>query len=62
MGKATESLYVSTLGEVDVILRIKIIRDGNGIKLRQSHYIEKVLKKLYVFDETAMSTPMDQHV
>ena len=50
------------MGEADVILGIKITRDGNGIKLRQAHYIEKVLKQFNMFDITLMSTPMDQHV
>ena len=31
------------MGEVDVILGIKIIRNNDGIHLSQSHYIEKVL-------------------
>ena len=50
------------MGETDVILGIKIIRDGNRIKLSQAHYIEKVLKKLSMLDPTPISTPMDQHV
>ena len=49
-------------GEADVILGIKIIRDGNGIKLSQAHYIEKVLKRFNMFDTTPISTSMDQHV
>jgi hypothetical protein len=32
------------LGEADVILNIKLLREGNGgITLVQSHYVEKVL-------------------
>ena len=31
------------MGEADVILGIKIIRNNDGISLSQSHYIEKVL-------------------
>jgi hypothetical protein len=32
------------LGEVDIILNIKLLREGNGrVTLMQSHYVEKVL-------------------
>ena len=50
------------MGEANMILGIKIIRDGNGIKLSQAHYIEKALKRFNMFDITPMSTLMDQHV
>ena len=34
------------LGEADVILNIKLLREGNdGITLVQSHYVEKVLSR-----------------
>lgn len=32
------------LGEADVILNIKLIRNEDGITLLQSHYVEKVLR------------------
>ena len=50
------------MGEADVILGIKIIRDGNGIKLSQDHYIEKVLKRFNIFKTSLISTPMDKLV
>jgi len=31
------------MGEIDVILGIKIIRNNDGICLTQAHYVEKVL-------------------
>ena len=40
----SSSFQMKDMGEADVIFRIMIIRDGNGIKLRQAHYIDKVLK------------------
>ena len=58
----SSSFQMKDMGEADVILGIKIIRDGNGIKLSQAHYIEKVLKRFNMFDTTPMSTPMDQHI
>ena len=36
------------MGEVDVILGIKITRDSDRIMLSQGHYIEKILKDLVI--------------
>ena len=49
VGKSTKDLLSSNfdmkdLGEADVILGIKIIRNSEGITLSQSHYVEKYLK------------------
>ena len=46
------------IGEADVILGIKIIRQGNHIKLSQSHHIEKILKRFSMLDKAPVSTPM----
>ncbi|GJW08005.1 hypothetical protein Tco_1570428 [Tanacetum coccineum] len=48
-----------TCGEADVILGIRIKHESNGIAISQSHYVEKVLKKLNYFDCTLVSTPID---
>ncbi|KAL0435451.1 UNVERIFIED_CONTAM: Retrovirus-related Pol polyprotein from transposon TNT 1-94 [Sesamum radiatum] len=50
------------MGEADVILGIRIIRENKGISISQSHYIEKVLKKFNCFDCTSVSTPIDPNV
>ncbi|GKC21237.1 zinc finger, CCHC-type containing protein [Tanacetum coccineum] len=47
------------MGEVDVILGIKIKRENKGIVITQSHYIEKILKKFNREDCSSVSTPMD---
>jgi len=47
------------LGEVDVILGIKIRKNNSGFSLCQSHYIEKALKKLNCFDVAPIRTPYD---
>lgn len=47
------------LGEADVILGIKIKREGKGLTLTQSHYIEKVVKRFQCDKSTPVSTPMD---
>ena len=47
------------LGEAEVILRIKIIRTPNEIKLSQEHYVKKILRKFEHFDCKPVSTPYD---
>ncbi|GJW62564.1 hypothetical protein Tco_0111899 [Tanacetum coccineum] len=45
------------MGEVDVILGIRIQKNSNGYILTQSHYIEKTLKKFGHYDDrTKLST------
>ncbi|GKD48888.1 zinc finger, CCHC-type containing protein [Tanacetum coccineum] len=51
--------FMKDMGEVDVILGIKIKHESNGIATSQSYYIEKVLKKFNYFDCTLVRTPMD---
>ncbi|KAL0404590.1 UNVERIFIED_CONTAM: Retrovirus-related Pol polyprotein from transposon TNT 1-94 [Sesamum radiatum] len=53
---------MKVIGEADVILSIRIIRENKGISISQSHNIEKVLKKFNYFDCTTVSTPMDPSV
>nr|GEZ92715.1 retrovirus-related Pol polyprotein from transposon TNT 1-94 [Tanacetum cinerariifolium]GEZ92732.1 retrovirus-related Pol polyprotein from transposon TNT 1-94 [Tanacetum cinerariifolium] len=47
------------LGEVDVILGIKVRKTKNGYSLCQSYYIEKVLKRFDYFDVDPVKTPYD---
>ena len=47
------------LGEVEVILGIKITRTPNGLKLSQEHYVEKILRKFEHLDCKTVSTPYD---
>jgi hypothetical protein len=48
------------LGEADVILNIKLLREGNGgITLVQSHYVEKVLSLFGFSDCEPAPTPYD---
>ena len=53
------SFQMNDMGETDVILGIKIIRDGNRIKLSQSHYIEKILKRFSMLNKAPVYTPME---
>ena len=47
------------LGEVEVILGIKISRTPNGINLSQEHYVKKILRRFEHFDCKLVSTPYD---
>lgn len=58
----SNNFYMKDLGEASVILGIEIIRDGIGIKLSLSHYIEKVLKKFDHFNCKPVSTPFDPSI
>jgi hypothetical protein len=53
----SKSFDIKDLGEVYVILSIKLIKADGGITLSQSHYVEKVLKRLGFFDCKPSSTP-----
>ena len=47
------------LGEVEVILGIKVTRTHNEINLSQEHYVENILKRFEHFDCKPVSTPYD---
>jgi hypothetical protein len=50
------------MGEVDVILGIKVLRDNNCITLSQSHCVEKMLKRFEHFDYSPISTRYDSKI
>ncbi|WVZ58555.1 hypothetical protein U9M48_008818 [Paspalum notatum var. saurae] len=50
------------LGEADVILNIKLIKDESGITLSQTHYVEKVLSRFGYIDSKPSPTPYDSSV
>ena len=47
------------MGEANVILGVKIIKNDNGIMLSQEHYVKKLLKKFGNFDVTTVRPPYD---
>jgi hypothetical protein len=55
----TKHFDMKDMGVTDVILGIKISRTQDEIVLSQSHYIEKVLKKFDVFEESPARTPLN---
>jgi hypothetical protein len=50
------------LGEADVILNIKLIKEESGITLSQSHYVEKILRHFGYMDSKPSPTPYDPSV
>jgi hypothetical protein len=51
------------LGEANVILNIKLLRERNGgVTLMQSHYVEIVLNRFGYNDSTPAPTPYDSNV
>jgi hypothetical protein len=58
----SKSFDMKDLGEVDVILNIKLIKDENGITLSQSHYVEKVLSRFGYMGSKPSPTPYDPSV
>ena len=59
----SNNFEIKDLGEADVILNIKLLREGNGgVTLLQSHYVEKVLSPFGYSDCTPISTPYDPSV
>lgn len=48
-GFLASNFDVKNMGEVNVILNVRIIRKNDGIMLSQEYYIEKLLKKFWTF-------------
>jgi hypothetical protein len=56
----SQSFEIKDLGETDVILNIKLVKERNlGVTLSQSHYVEKVLSRFGYSDYKLISTPYD---
>jgi hypothetical protein len=58
----SKSFDMKDLGEADVILNIKLIKEESGITLSQSHYVEKVLSCFGYMDSKPSPTPYDPSV
>ncbi|CAM8972946.1 unnamed protein product [Rhodiola kirilowii] len=58
----SSSFAMKDMGEAYVILGIRIKRENKGLAVRQSHYIEKVLKKFSCLNCSPISTRMDPSV
>ena len=53
---------IQNMGVSDVILGIRIIRNSEGLKLSQSHYVEKILQRCCKRDFNQVKTPIDNSV
>ena len=59
----SNNFEMKNLGEADVILNVKLLREGNGgVTLLQSHYVEKVLSRFGFSDCQPAPTPYDPRV
>lgn len=59
----SQNFEMKDLGVADVILNIKLLRDNEGgIKLLQSHYVEKILSRFGYSDCKISPTPYDPSV
>jgi hypothetical protein len=47
------------LGDIDVILKIKIIGTCNRLVMFQSHYVKKILDKFFIGENSTIKTPMN---
>ena len=56
----SQSFEMKDLGEADVILNTKLVKESNGgVTLTQFHYVEKVLSRFGYSDYKPVSTPYD---
>jgi hypothetical protein len=56
----SNNFEMKDLGEVDVILNIKLLKEGNGgITLVQSHYVEKILSRFGYSECEPAPSPYD---
>ena len=59
----SKNFDMKDLGVADVILNIKLLREGNGgVTLVPSHYVEKVLSRFGYGDCKPISTPYDPSI
>src|SRR6266498_5352483 len=58
----SKSFSMKDLGEADVILNIKLIKDESAITLLQSHYVEKILSRFGYMDSKPSPTLYDPSV
>ena len=59
----SNNFEMKDLGEADVILNIKLLREGDGgVTLLQSHYVKKVLSRFGFSDCEPAPTPYEPSV
>jgi hypothetical protein len=58
----SKSFDMKDLGQADVILNVKLIKNESEITLSQSHYVEKILSRFGFIDGKYSPTPYDPSV
>jgi hypothetical protein len=58
----SKNFDMKDLGEANVVLNIKLVKDESGITLLQSHYVEKVLSRFGFIDSKSSPTLYDPSV
>jgi hypothetical protein len=59
----SNNFEIKDLGEPDVILNVKLLREGNGgVTLSQSHYVKMVFNRFWFSDCQPTPTPYDPSV
>ena len=53
---------IKDLGQTDLILNTKILKNNDGYVLSQAHYIEKILEKFFDSNCPFVSTPYDPNL
>ncbi|KAK9683420.1 hypothetical protein RND81_10G139800 [Saponaria officinalis] len=56
------SFEMKDMGEVDVILGLRVLKTSKGYCLSQAHYVEKILNKFGYFDVELARTPFDANL
>ena len=55
----SQNFDMKDLGEAYVIINIKLIKSENGVILKESHYMEKILNRFGFSDSKSSPTPFD---
>ena len=60
--KLNKHFKVKSLGQLSIIIGVKVHQEDHLIKISQTHYIDTILKKYGLQDVNLVSTPMDPNI
>jgi len=58
----TSKFDMKDMGEANIILGVRIIKNDSGLMLTQAHYVERLLKKYDHFDVKPVNTPYNSNI
>ena len=58
----SQNFDMKDVGQADLILNTKILKNDDGYDLSQSHYIEKIFEKFYDLNCQPVFTPYDPNM